>query len=101
MTTPMMATYATLQSLNPATGRVLAEFRPATESEVQRAVDIARQAAPGWRKLPIADRIRYLVRLKEILYVRRQEIAELITLEAGKPLVEALVAEVMLVLDTL
>lgn len=99
-----MATEATtqkLQSVNPSTGEVLAEFEPASEAEVKGAVMRAQEVAPEWRRLGVNERARYLFRLKEILYSRREEIAALITRETGKPTVEAWLAEVMIVLDTL
>ncbi len=90
-----------IQSLSPATGELLAEFDPASELEVRAAVARARDAAPEWRGQGVARRAGYLDRLKELLYARRDEIAALITREAGKPLVESMVAEVLVVLDTL
>ncbi len=90
-----------LQSLNPATGELLAEFEPATETEVQAAVAKARKAAPAWRRLGVEERAAYLWRLKQTLYARREEIAALITREAGKPALESWLAEVMVALDTL
>lgn len=41
-----------------------------------------------------------LRRLRDVLFARRQEIAEIITRETGKPKLEALLSEVMLILDT-
>jgi acyl-CoA reductase-like NAD-dependent aldehyde dehydrogenase len=90
-----------LQSLNPATGELLAEFEPAGNAEVEALVARAREVAPEWRQLSVEARARYLFRLKEILYSRREEIAALITREAGKPILESLLAEVTVVLDTL
>jgi len=90
-----------LQSLNPATGEVLAEYEPAGEAEVEAAVSLAAQALSKWRCLSIRDRTSHLFRLKEVLYGRREEIAALITREAGKPLVEAMLTEALVVLDTL
>lgn len=90
-----------LQSINPATGELLAEFEPASESEVQAAVARAREAFADWRRLEISERARYLLHLKEIMYARREEIAALITRETGKPAVESMLAEVIVVVDTL
>ena len=90
-----------IQSLNPATGGVLAEFEPATDTEVEVVVGQAAHALAGWRSMRVAERALYLFRLKEVLYGRRDEIASLITLEAGKPIVEAMLTEVMVVLDAL
>jgi acyl-CoA reductase-like NAD-dependent aldehyde dehydrogenase len=90
-----------IQSLNPATAEVLAEFEPATTLEVETAVQNATQAGAPWRQMTVTERARYLARLREALFDRRDKIARLITLEAGKPLVEALFTEVMVVLDAL
>ena len=90
-----------IQSLNPATGEVLAEFDPATDAEVGAAVARAGQALGDWRRMGVRERAKYLLRLKEVLYDRREEIAALITREAGKPLVEAMLTEVAVVLDAL
>lgn len=88
-----------LLSINPATGDVLAEFEPTNNEDVLAAVRKAREAAAGWGRLAIEERATFLRRLQDIVYARRREIARLISLEAGKPLVESLAAEVLLVLD--
>ena len=90
-----------VQSLNPATGELLGEYEAATDAEVETAVGKASQALAAWRRLSVAERASYLFRLKEVLYDRRDEIAALITREAGKPLVEAMLTEVSVVLDAL
>ncbi len=100
-TIPATTGQENIQSLNPATGEVLGEFQAAGEEQVAEAVSHAAEAFPAWRSLRVSDRARYLGRLKEIIYDRREEIAALITREAGKPLFEALAAEVVVVLDTL
>src|SRR5580700_11319847 len=74
-----------VQSINPATNQVLAEFDAAEVRDVQAAVADARRAAPAWRALGPGGRARYLVRLKEALFRRRHDLAALITREAGKP----------------
>jgi succinate-semialdehyde dehydrogenase/glutarate-semialdehyde dehydrogenase len=90
-----------VQSLNPATGEVLAEFDPASGAAVQGAVAHAREASPEWWQCGVGERARYLLALRDVLYPRRNEVAALITREAGKPTLEALVGEVMVALDTL
>src|SRR5271167_264009 len=96
-----VSVFQKVQSVDPATGEVLAEFDPATRAEVQAAVACAREASRAWQQLDVSERARYLLSLKEALYRRRDEVAALITREAGKPTVEAVVGEVMVVLDTL
>jgi len=86
-------------SLNPATGEVLREIECAGESEVRDAVARARAAQPGWAELGLRRRIEILRKFQAGLYARKSEVAAVITREAGKPLAEALVTEVLVVLD--
>ena len=90
-----------IQSLNPATSDLLAEFDAAEAEEVHAAVAEARGAAPAWRNLGAAGRARHLMHLREALFNRRYDLAALITRETGKPRVEALLTEVMVALDGL
>src|ERR1035438_1942917 len=86
-----------IQSLNPATGELLAEFEPVSEAEVESAVAQATTAFAGWRRMTVTERASHLFRVKDVLYGRRDEIARLITLEAGKPFVESMLTEIMVV----
>jgi acyl-CoA reductase-like NAD-dependent aldehyde dehydrogenase len=78
-----------LDSLDPATGRLLARFPAGTRRDAEEAVQAARHAWPGWRKVSPYDRGRWLFRCAAILEKHAEELAELITLENGKPLWEA------------
>ena len=86
-------------SLNPATGEVLRELECVTESEVFDAVARAHSAQPAWAELGLRRRIAIIRDFQSKLHERKSEIATAITREAGKPLVEALVTEVLVVLD--
>jgi len=59
----------------------------------------AKQAQPSWEAAPVSRRIAVLRRFQQHLCERRDEVASLICREAGKPVVEALVTEVLVVLD--
>ena len=87
-------------STNPATGAVLREFECTSEAEVQAAVTRASRAQPGWAELGIRKRIVVLRKFQNLLHQKKSEVAQLVTREAGKPYVEALLTEVMVVLDT-
>ncbi|HTS37177.1 MAG TPA: aldehyde dehydrogenase family protein [Candidatus Solibacter sp.] len=89
----------TIASVNPATGEILREFDCAGQSEVQAAVDRARAAQPAWAGLGLRHRISVLREFQAKLYARKAEIGAAITREVGKPLAEALVTEVLVVLD--
>ncbi len=90
---------STIVTTNPATGEVLAELSCAGASDVQNAVLRAKQAQPSWEATPVSERIAVLRRFQQLLSERRDEVASLICREAGKPVVEALVTEVLVVLD--
>ena len=89
----------TVVTTNPATGEVLAELPIAGAAEVQQAVQRARQRRPAGRLTPVRERIAVLKKFQSALRNQAQELAQLISREAGKPTVEALSTEVLVVLD--
>jgi succinate-semialdehyde dehydrogenase/glutarate-semialdehyde dehydrogenase len=86
-------------SVNPATGEVLREFECADEGEVEAAVARAKSAQVAWAELGLRRRIAVMREFQGKLYAKKSEIAAAITREVGKPVVEALVTEVLVVLD--
>src|ERR1035438_8182341 len=92
----------TIVSTNPATGEVLAELACASSSDVQAAVLRAKQAQPAWEATPPRERVAVLRRFQRLLCEQRDQGADLpclICREAGKPAVEALTTEVLVILD--
>lgn len=89
-----------LTVVNPATLEVLGEMPVASEQEVKGKIDLARRAFGSWSKLSLPERLQCVERFRVLLTARRNEVAEQITREAGKPLVESLCAEVFSVLET-
>lgn len=79
-----------LESINPATGEVLARFPAATPDEVETAVAEADAAQRAWRLTSFDERAEAMRRLAAHLRGRRDHYARLITLEMGKPITEAL-----------
>ena len=86
-------------SVNPATGEILREFDAATGTHIHAAVASARAAQAAWNVLGVHKRISVLREFQRLLHEKKSEVAALITREAGKPMVEALLTEVMVVLD--
>lgn len=72
--------------LNPATGEAFASCAQGNANSVNAAVEAARQAFPSWSSLPDADRKGMMHQLGQLLETHMAELAELITLETGKPL---------------
>jgi acyl-CoA reductase-like NAD-dependent aldehyde dehydrogenase len=99
MATDLQIVARQLASVNPATGEVLRELECAGEGEVQSAVARAKVAQAAWAEIGLRRRIAVLREFQRRLYARKSEIAAAITREAGKPVVEALVTEVLVVLD--
>src|SRR5574341_1446472 len=86
-------------SRNPATGEVLGRFDCATTADVRAAVLAAQDAQPAWRALGTRERARIVRKFQRLLYDRKREISQLITRECGKPVIEALLTEVVVVMD--
>ena len=84
---------------NPATGQLLQTFTCAEPNEVNAAVERARAAQLGWRETPLEERLRVLRKFQRLLNTRKRTVAETITSEAGKPVAEALLTEILVVLD--
>ena len=86
-------------STNPATGEVLREFQCAGVAEVQEAVARARTAQAGWQGIGVRQRLAIIEKFQQLLNERQQHVAGVITSEAGKPVAEALLTEILVVLD--
>src|ERR1700724_3441318 len=99
MVTDLQVAAHKIVSTNPATGEALREFECASEADVQAAVGRARAAQPAWGGLGVRKRITILRDFQLLLHRRKSEVAQLVTREAGKPYVEALLTEVLVVLD--
>jgi len=90
----------TLPSINPATGQVLAHIEKTPPEAVGRRVMLARAAQKEWARVPVRDRSKRLEKLREVLMTCRNELAEAIVNESGKPRVEALFADIFVALDS-
>lgn len=99
MATDLKIAAGKVASVNPATGEVLREFESASESEVQTAVSRAKAAQESWASLGVRKRIAIIREFQRLLHHKKSEVARLVTREAGKPYVEALLTEVLVVLD--
>ncbi len=79
-----------INSVDPATGEVLASVPAGEEADVNEAVKCARQAFRGaWRKVTPYERGRLLQKAANLMEQESDALAQLITLENGKPLWEA------------
>jgi acyl-CoA reductase-like NAD-dependent aldehyde dehydrogenase len=72
--------------LNPATGKAFARAPLLSRAQLDRAVAAARRAFPAWRATAVAERRAAIGRMAQILTDNAAALAELLTLEQGKPL---------------
>lgn len=79
----------TIQVNNPATGEIIGTVPKMGASETRRAIEAADRALPAWRALTAKERAAKLQRWFELMMANQEELAHLMTLEQGKPLVES------------
>jgi aldehyde dehydrogenase (NAD+) len=76
----------TFQSINPATGELLATVAEGDAEDIDRAVEAARRAFDGpWSRLKPFDRQQILLRLADLVEKHADELTELDTLDMGAP----------------
>jgi acyl-CoA reductase-like NAD-dependent aldehyde dehydrogenase len=90
---------SSLRTYAPATGALLAELPVTSDDEVRRVVARARKAQRAWAVLPVPERSARVMRLRDALAQRADELVETLARECGKPRHEALVHEVTSLLD--
>jgi succinate-semialdehyde dehydrogenase/glutarate-semialdehyde dehydrogenase len=79
----------TLKVNNPATGELIGSVPKMGVAETRRAIEAAERALPAWRALTAKDRANRLRRWFELMMQNQEDLARLMTLEQGKPLVES------------
>ena len=79
-----------MKSINPATGDTLAEHPMLSPEMLERRVALAADAAPRWRRTPIAERAAIVARLGALLEAEKEQLGRLMTLEMGKPIQAAI-----------
>jgi succinate-semialdehyde dehydrogenase / glutarate-semialdehyde dehydrogenase len=77
---------ATFAVTDPASGRVIAHVADGGGAETRRAIDAAASALPAWSALTAYQRADYLLTAHKLLLERREEIAQTLTGEQGKPI---------------
>jgi acyl-CoA reductase-like NAD-dependent aldehyde dehydrogenase len=76
-------------TVNPATGEVLTLVAEASSDDVDLAVTAARSAFEGdWRRMSLSDRGRLLWQAASLMRQAADELAELESLDTGKPIFE-------------
>ena len=75
--------------MNPATGECIGLLPHASKADLDRALEAARDAWPGWRGTAPQDRAKILKRAADLMHQRAEHIARIATIEQGKSIHEA------------
>jgi phenylacetaldehyde dehydrogenase len=91
----------TFSTYNPATGEVLARVAEGDKEDIDRAVRAARAAfeTGPWSRLTASERGRLIWKIGDLVEKNLEELAELETLDNGKPLKVARAADVPLAVE--
>ncbi len=94
----------TFETINPGTGEVLTRVAEASAADVDRAVAGARAAFEktgkgAWRSMSASERGRLLWKLADLVEKNIEELAELETLDNGKPIFESRYVDMPMVID--
>ncbi|KAG9146797.1 hypothetical protein Leryth_005124 [Lithospermum erythrorhizon] len=81
---------STIKVNNPATGDIIADVSCMGERETNDAIASAYDAFKTWSKLTAAERSKYLRKWYDLIVAHKEELGQLMTLEQGKPLKEAI-----------
>ncbi len=94
-------TGSTFPTFDPATGEILASLAEGTKMDIDLAVQAARSAFEHgpWRKMTPSDREKLIWKLADLIEKHLEEFAQLESLDNGKPLTVAKVADVPLAVD--
>ncbi|OUM87456.1 MAG: aldehyde dehydrogenase [Bacillus thermozeamaize] len=91
----------TLAAINPATGETLDEIPVTPIQACAGMVQDGRKAFEAWRQEPLSSRIEALRRLRAYIVDHLDELADVIARDTGKPKVEALTADILVVADAI
>ncbi|EIC83194.1 betaine-aldehyde dehydrogenase [Serratia sp. M24T3] len=91
----------TFPAINPANGETLAEVASATREDLDRAVVAAQKGQKIWAAMTAMQRSRILRKAVDILRDRNDELAQIETLDTGKPLSETTAVDIVTGADVL
>src|SRR5262245_25428312 len=77
------------QVVNPATGKVIGTVPNLGAAEARRAIEAADKALPDWRSRTAKERAQILRKWFELMMANQEDLAVLMTIEQGKPLIES------------
>lgn len=79
-----------IETVNPATGKVIASYDAESNEDVSKKVKLGRQAYAKWKKIDIGERAELMRRLGRVMRKNREDYARTVTEEMGKPVRQSL-----------
>ena len=91
------------ESVNPATGEIIADVSAGTVEDIDKAVAAARKAyrSGSWSRMDPRDRMRVMYRFAKLVEANTSELAVLDSLDMGKPISDMLSVDVPAVAETI
>jgi acyl-CoA reductase-like NAD-dependent aldehyde dehydrogenase len=91
---------ARIASVDPATNETRIWMEATSPEQIASILDRARTAQRNWARRPMAERCQLLNKLREMIFATRNELADAVVHESGKPRAEALFSDIFISLDT-
>lgn len=77
-----------MKTINPATGKLIKEYAKTSFDDFEEIVFRAHTAQKQWAKLEFSIRASFLKKIAQLLKVQKDDLAELMATEMGKPLAQ-------------
>ena len=81
-----MATHVLQRTISPVDGSVYAEFEPASNQQIETALENARRAQREWKHVPLEERITICLRMVDWMVARGEDIGAELTWQMGRPI---------------
>jgi acyl-CoA reductase-like NAD-dependent aldehyde dehydrogenase len=91
----------TFPTFNPGNGEIIAYLAECDEEDIDLAVRAAQAAYPAWRKKTAAARAKLLIKLAQLVEAKGPKLAELESLNAGKPIRDSKAIDAVTAIDAL
>ncbi|MFI5205246.1 MAG: aldehyde dehydrogenase family protein, partial [Flavobacteriales bacterium] len=83
-----------MDNIDPSRGKVYSQVPDSDEKDIQKAVDAAKKAAPGWGNTSKEDRYKILNRIADLIDKNLKPLAEAESRDNGKPVKLASVVDI-------
>jgi aldehyde dehydrogenase (NAD+) len=91
----------TFPTFNPGNGEVVGHLAECDEEDIERAVRAALAALPAWRRRTGAARAKSLIKLAQLVEAHGAKLAELESINAGKPIRDSKAIDAVTAIDAL